>query len=182
MKPLFLVIILLTLSSPLGAVGPLDLYEYDSSLAWGRRVELTVEGILKRLTRFLRPVEGVITSTFGPRRHPLLGMVRHHRGIDIACAEGSEIRAVLPAVVKAAGWFGGYGKMVILQHPGKFSETRYAHLSKVLVGKGETVVRGQLIGRSGMTGLVTGPHLHFEVYRDGTPVDPEKLLQAVPNG
>lgn len=155
------------------------LYEYDSTLSWISQMERIIDEVVGQVVRFLKPVEGRISSHFGMRQHPILGVVRHHEGIDIACAIGSEVRAVLPGTVDRAGKAGGYGNLVSIHHAGEISESRYGHLSQILVKTGDKVSKGQLIGYSGMSGLATGPHLHFELYQDGQPIDPEKLIQPL---
>lgn len=117
------------------------------------------------------PVAGNITSYFGLRRHPILGYVRLHAGVDIAASYGSPIYAVTDGVVTYAGWHGGHGNYVRLQHGGGI-DTGYGHMSRFAVGVGAHVSRGQVIGYVGATGLATGPHLHYELYRGGAPVDP----------
>lgn len=114
-----------------------------------------------------------ITSGFGLRRHPLLGYTRLHRGVDFAAAVGTPVLAAGDGVVEQAGWAGGYGRSVRLRHAGGI-ETLYAHLSAWAPGlaPGRPVRQGQLIARTGASGLATGPHLHFEVIVAGEPVDP----------
>ncbi|MDR5683136.1 MAG: peptidoglycan DD-metalloendopeptidase family protein [Armatimonadota bacterium] len=120
---------------------------------------------------FLWPARGAITSGFGLRRHPIFRLTRMHNGVDIAAPWGSPVLAAAPGKVLYTGWFGGYGKMVLLDH-GSGVTTLYGHLSQILVRTGQVVARGQVIGRVGSTGYSTGPHLHFEVRVDGRPVDP----------
>lgn len=115
------------------------------------------------------PVEGRLTSTYG-RRYG-----RMHRGIDVAAPTGTPIRAVQGGTVAFAGWKGGYGNTVDIAHGGG-ETTRSAHQSKLLVRTGDTVERGQVIGRVGTTGSSTGPHLHFEVSVAGADVDPLGVL------
>lgn len=117
------------------------------------------------------PVEGRVTSTYGPRYG------RMHRGIDVAAPVGTPIRAVRGGTVAFSGWKGGYGNTVDIAHDGG-GTTRSAHQSELLVHEGEQVERGQVIGRVGTTGSSTGPHLHFEVSVGGTTVDPGGLLPA----
>lgn len=114
-------------------------------------------------------------GAFNPRRlHPKLGIVRPHNGIDLGGRIGDPVFATGDATVEKAypsGYNGGYGRFILLNH--KFGyKTRYAHLSQVLVKPGEEVVRGQLIGYMGSTGISTGPHLHYEVIHKGVPVNP----------
>jgi murein DD-endopeptidase MepM/ murein hydrolase activator NlpD len=117
------------------------------------------------------PVSGNITSWFGMRRHPILGFVRMHAGVDFAATYGSPIFAVTDGVVSYSGWHGGHGNYVRLAHGGGI-DTGYGHMSRIAVGVGMHVTRGQVIGYVGSTGLSTGPHLHYELYRGGQPVDP----------
>ncbi len=118
------------------------------------------------------PVEGARrSSNFGMRFHPILGYSRMHRGIDFAAPTGTPVLASAGGRVVAAGWSGGYGNLVAVQH-GRNMVTRYAHLSRISVRLGETVAQGQRIGAVGSTGLSTGPHLHYEVWVDGKPVNP----------
>lgn len=176
-KAIFALIFLLSFHSLYGA-DLMALHEYDSSLAWGHRVDQLIEDLLKEAIRFLKPVQGPVTSGFGLRRHPILGISRHHNGVDIACGVGSEVRAVLPGRVVSAGRAGGYGNLIGIRHDGEITESRYGHLSRILVSSGRKVRAGDLIGFSGMTGLATGPHLHFELFRQGLPVDPERFLKG----
>jgi len=115
-----------------------------------------------------------ITSGFGVRFHPILKVYRPHHGVDYGAPYGSPVYAVAEGVVKKAGWMGGYGKTVMIRHPNGF-ETLYGHLSSILVKVGERVEQGRMIGRVGSTGLSTGPHLHFEVRKNGKLVNPLKL-------
>ncbi len=120
---------------------------------------------------FGRPVNGPITSGFGYRFHPVLRYQRLHTGIDFGAATGSPVFAAADGEVFHASWRGGYGRCIILLHGGNIS-TLYAHLSSIQVTNGQSVKRGQVIGAVGSTGLSTGPHLHFEVRRNGVPVNP----------
>ncbi len=117
------------------------------------------------------PSEGEITSGFGWRLHPILGYQRFHAGVDFGADYGSEIRAADRGLVIFAGWYGGYGDAVIIDH-GSGITTLYGHTSGLYVAEGETVTRGQPIAAVGSSGLSTGPHLHFEVRQEGEPVDP----------
>jgi murein DD-endopeptidase MepM/ murein hydrolase activator NlpD len=117
------------------------------------------------------PVSGHVTSGFGLRRHPILGYVRMHAGIDFAASFGSPIYAVSDGQVSYAGWHGGHGNYVRLEHGGGLA-TGYGHMSRIAVSPGLRVGRGQVIGYVGSTGLSTGPHLHYELLRDGHPINP----------
>lgn len=123
------------------------------------------------LTAFALPLRGPLTSRFGLRVHPLFGRRHFHTGVDISAPRGAPVRAADGGTVLFAGWYGGYGKLVVLDH-GQGVSTLYGHLSAILVTAGQQVARNQLIGRVGSTGYSTGPHLHFEVRRDGRPIDP----------
>lgn len=126
--------------------------------------------------QFIKPVAGRITSGFGMRRHPILGGRRMHNGIDIAARTGTSIKASGDGTVIRSNWWGGYGKVVIIDHGGGIS-TVYAHCSSLLVSTGKHVKQGQVIARVGTTGLSTGPHLHFEIRRNGKPINPLSKLK-----
>ncbi|HEY6869579.1 MAG TPA: M23 family metallopeptidase [Novosphingobium sp.] len=114
---------------------------------------------------------GRVSSRFGMRLHPLLGGLRMHSGVDLAVPAGSPVVSTSAGQVGTAGRWGGYGLAVAVLGQGGF-ETRYAHLSRLNVVPGQPVKPGQLLGWSGSTGLSTGPHLHYEMYRDGRTVNP----------
>lgn len=126
---------------------------------------------------FLRtPLDGArVSSGFGPRRHPVLGFTRMHRGTDFAAPTGTPVFAAADGTVVSARSEGAYGRIVRLRHAGNV-ETRYAHLSAFARGiaPGRRVRQGDVIGRVGSTGLSTGPHLHYEVVMAGRPVDPAR--------
>jgi len=123
------------------------------------------------------PVPGAqVTSGFGPRRHPVLGNVRMHDGVDFGAPSGTPIRAAAAGTVVFAGVRGGYGNTVIIDH-GNSLATLYAHQSRLSVVEGSPVTAGQTIGAVGSTGLSTGPHLHFETRVAGVPVNPLLYLQ-----
>lgn len=121
------------------------------------------------------PSNASTSSPFGWRMHPVLGYRRFHAGLDFAASYGSTIRAADSGTVIFAGWYGGYGRAVIIDH-GNGITTLYGHSSELYVADGQAVERGQAIAAVGSTGLSTGPHLHFEVRRNGTPVDPTNYL------
>ncbi len=121
------------------------------------------------------PAEGEVTSPFGWRVHPIFGTQRLHTGIDIGADYGDAIRAADGGVVIHADWMGGYGNAVIIDH-GNGISTLYAHNSQLLVSEGQTVSKGQTVARCGSTGYSTGPHLHFEVRHNGSPVNPLNYL------
>lgn len=121
--------------------------------------------------KYIWPVSGDITSYFGYRIHPILKKRKYHTGLDIAAVSGTPIAASDTGVVIFSARNGGYGLMVTIDHGAGIS-TIYAHCSRLLVKKGQKVTKGQTIARVGSTGLSTGPHLHFEVRKDGVPVNP----------
>lgn len=149
---------------------------YDGSLSWEASIDKVLQQIYEDLRSLLIPADGRVSSRYGLRQHPILGIKRHHNGIDIACGVGTPIKAVLSGVVQKTGWHGGYGRLIKIEHWGEGLESRYAHLSKISVAAGQRVERGDIIGYSGQSGLATGPHLHFELYRDGVLLDPDLLL------
>jgi murein DD-endopeptidase MepM/ murein hydrolase activator NlpD len=118
-----------------------------------------------------RPVTGPMTSGFGMRRHPILGYKRMHAGIDFKAGYGTPIFAATDGAVAYAGRKGGYGNFVQLNHGGNLA-TGYGHMSRIAVSPGQRVRQGQIIGYVGSTGLSTGPHLHYELYRGGRPINP----------
>lgn len=122
------------------------------------------------------PSSDVITSPFGMRYHPILHEYKMHTGIDIAANTGASILAAADGKVIFAGYYGGYGNAVIIDH-GDGISTLYAHNSVILVNEGDSVKRGQVISKAGSTGWATGPHLHFEVRKNGTPVNPIDWLK-----
>ena len=120
------------------------------------------------------PVDGArLSSGFGMRMHPILGYTRMHKGVDFAVPTGTPIYAAGDGVIEMAGWAGGYGRYVRIRHSGTM-ETAYGHMSRIAAGSvaGHSVHQGQVIGYVGMTGEATGPHLHYEVIRDGVQVNP----------
>nr|WP_205936961.1 peptidoglycan DD-metalloendopeptidase family protein [Rhizobium leguminosarum] len=118
-----------------------------------------------------------VTSPFGNRRDPFLGRLALHSGIDFRFSPGERIRPAAPGKVISAGWTGGYGNMIEIDH-GNGISTRYGHMSEVLVKVGDTVDRNDVIGLAGSTGRSTGTHLHYEVRQDGHAVDPVYFMNA----
>lgn len=124
-----------------------------------------------------RPVTGVdteLSAGFGVRTHPILGSTRLHTGVDWTAPLGTEVVAAVHGRVVAAGTEGPYGKRVIVDH-GPSYQTMYAQLGTISVAVGDCVAPGDRIGTVGVTGLTTGPHLHFEVRHKGQPIDPMSL-------
>jgi murein DD-endopeptidase MepM/ murein hydrolase activator NlpD len=122
----------------------------------------------------LSTTEHATTSPFGWRRDPFTGATTYHRGVDLRAAYGEPIAAAGDGRVVFAGEQGGYGQTVVVEH-GNGLRTRYAHLSAVLTEAGAEVKAGDAVGRAGRTGRATGTHLHFEVTRNGQPVDPQSF-------
>jgi len=122
------------------------------------------------------PVNGAVTSPFGYRVHPILGVRKLHTGIDITAASGAPIAASAAGTVILAQTYGGYGRAVVIDHGGGLT-TLYAHQSQIAVSVGQIVGRGALVGYVGCSGSCTGPHLHYEVREDGVPVDPLSYLR-----
>lgn len=144
-----------------------------SLMRWGKSGEFfwqNGEGVRKGLIR--SPVAGArMSSGYGMRFHPVLGYSRMHKGVDFAAAKGTPIQSSASGTVVFAGWGGGYGNVVVIDH-GKGLRTRYAHMHRINVRNGQPVAQGQTIGQVGSTGLSTGPHLHYEVWQNGVAVDP----------
>jgi len=136
-----------------------------------RRIQSGEKNVGGSTGTMLWPAEGEITSPFGWRTHPIFGTQRLHTGIDIGADYGDTVRAADGGVVIHSDWMGGYGNAVIIDH-GNGISTLYAHNSQLLVSEGQAVGKGQAVSRVGSTGYSTGPHLHFEVRQNGSPVNP----------
>jgi murein DD-endopeptidase MepM/ murein hydrolase activator NlpD len=157
-----------------GAGRDLQLMPWDRN---GRTQWFEASGAGRERGGLIQPVPGGVTSGFGMRFHPILHYFRMHRGMDFHAAYGTPILAVTDGRVVAAGWAGGYGNQVRLGHEGGLV-TSYSHMSRIAVEPGTVVRQGEVIGYVGATGLATGPHLHYEVYKDGAPVDPATIRWA----
>ncbi len=162
----------------------LTTYENDKEIA--REIikeEVTYEAVPKIVERgtkipptYIKPISGGrLSSSFGKRSRPTKGASTYHKGVDWATPTGTAVYASCGGTVAKAGWGSGYGYVVYINHPDG-RQTRYGHLSKVLVSAGQTVTQGQKIALSGNTGVSTGPHLHFEILINGTQVNPLKYL------
>lgn len=126
---------------------------------------------------FARPLQkGRISSGFGNRVHPVLNRRVYHTGIDIAAPKGTPIYCSKAGKVSYSGWKTGYGYIIIIEHPNQF-QTTYAHCSKLNVKVGQAVNVGQIIGLVGRTGVATGAHLHFEIRKNGKPLNPSKFVR-----
>lgn len=145
--------------------------------------EVTVDAVAKIVERgtiippsYIKPIYGGrITSYFGGRRDPINGSASNHGAVDWGCPLGTAVMASSSGTVVKAGWVNSYGYVVYINHPDG-RQTRYAHLSRIIVSTGQSVRQGQTIAYSGSTGRSTGPHLHFEMRIDGRAVDPLKYI------
>ncbi len=155
-----------------------------------KRIEKTMEtvGEIKDYLRQQRDIyfatpmgspveEGYTSSRFGWRRHPRTGKRDFHSGVDVAAWPGTPVRATADGVVSFAGWSGGSGKLVVIEHGFGFT-TVYAHNKKIAVKVGQRVKRGDVIAYVGSTGNTTGPHVHYEVWIDKKPVNPRSYMEA----
>jgi murein DD-endopeptidase MepM/ murein hydrolase activator NlpD len=115
-----------------------------------------------------------VTSPYGKRFHPVLKRNIFHNGVDLRAQVGVSLYSPAAGTIKTAGWLGGYGKIIIIKHA-KGYETRHAHLNNIYVKVGQKVKRGELIGKTGKTGRITGPHLHYEIRRNGKTLNPVKF-------
>jgi len=122
------------------------------------------------------PINGTISSPFGIRHHPVTGVKTHHTGLDIRAPIGTSVRATADGIVSFSGWSGGSGHIVVIEHGYGFS-TAYAHNKENFVKVGQTVKKGQQIAASGSTGMSTGPHLHYEVWKSSKQIDPQQFLK-----
>ena len=144
-------------------------------MRWGKDGEFyEASGVGEQRGGLMAPVPGRMSSRFGMRRHPILGYRRMHSGLDFKAGHGQPIVAVTDGRVLSAGRAGGCGNAVKLRHGGGI-DTRYCHMSRIAVDRGQNVRRGQVIGYVGSTGLSTGPHLHYEMYRNGRAIDPASV-------
>ena len=160
----------------LAAASPFERQIYRINVARAEAEQLThVLGTVP--IRKPLPAELDMTSGFGVRVDPFLGVPAMHTGLDFRASVGDPVTATAAGTVTIASWSGGYGKMVEINH-GNGLASRYGHLSEILVKPGQKVRLGQTIGRVGSTGRSTGPHLHYETRVDGEAVDPHKFLRA----
>ena len=162
-----------------------DINQYKAALAAQEKAEAAAREEIRRLTAttsqnrafvggtFAWPsVSSYITSPYGTRVHPVTKTVKTHTGIDIGASQGTSIYAAASGTVLVSGWnSGGYGNYVVIDHGGGVT-TLYAHCSSLLVSSGQSVTKGQVIAKVGSTGMSTGPHLHFEVLKNGSHTNP----------
>ena len=159
---------------------------YRNNLETAREIvkeEVTYEAVPKIVERgtkipptYIKPISGGrLSSGFGKRSRPTRGASTYHKGIDWATPIGTAVMASSGGTVAKAGWGSGYGYVVYINHADG-RQTRYGHLSKVLVSAGQTVSQGQKIALSGNTGISSGPHVHFEILINGSQVNPLKYL------
>ncbi|RKZ04737.1 hypothetical protein DRQ21_01830 [Candidatus Fermentibacteria bacterium] len=128
-----------------------------------------------RHTPSIWPVNGIFVSDFGARVDPFTGAVRYHKGIDISAVTGTPIYAPADGTVTFCGWSGGWGLNLVIRHSDTIS-TRFAHCSAIEVAVGQSVQRGDLVARVGSTGRSVGPHVHYEVLKNGVQIDPEGFI------
>ena len=150
-------------------------YRYVNSKGDKIYLDETGKSIKKSLLR--TPVNGArISSSFGYRKHPILGYTKLHKGIDFAAPYGTPVYAAGSGKVSFSGWYSSYGKYVKIEHNSTY-KTAYAHLSKIprSIKKGKRVKQGDVIGYVGSTGRSTGPHLHYEVYQSSKAINPNKV-------
>jgi len=147
---------------------------YEEVINW-----LNYENKLFMATPHGWPCWGRITSGYGSRKDPLIGIPVFHAGLDIGGPIGTPIRATADGLVKISNWHSGYGKLVVINHDCGFS-TRYAHNSKLMVRAGEKVTRGQIIALLGETGHASGPHCHYEIWKNGVRKNPLPYISGTP--
>lgn len=159
--------------------------ELDRSTTQAKLIRAKMEPLVARWnhTPSIPPTAGYLSSGFGIRISPFSraneagdGLLGYHSGFDITNAEGTPIQATADGEVEAAGWMDRYGWGVILRHSGEL-ETLYAHMSRLEVKPGQKVLRGDILGAMGRSGNATGVHLHYEVRRNGHPVNPQPYLR-----
>ena len=128
---------------------------------------------------FVYPLVGTkVSSNFGKRKHPVLRYVKHHSGIDLTAPDGAIVRTIAAGRVVFADRYAAYGNLVVVEHTGGYT-SHYGHLEQIKVRIGEKVNAGQVIATVGHTGRVTGSHLHLEIRKGGTPLDPQKIIPGI---
>lgn len=154
----------------------------DKNLGTTEEIGTFYEAYLKKMVRILGytpiglPHFGKVSSNFGHRENPFTGAnIERHNGIDIKGKQGEIVRSTANGRVTFAGWKGGYGNCIVINHQNGY-ETYYGHLSKITVKVNQTITIGQQIGKVGSTGRSTGPHLHYEIHKNGKPINPKLYL------
>jgi murein DD-endopeptidase MepM/ murein hydrolase activator NlpD len=155
----------------------LDQYNFLKSASFARVPRRSSPLFQTDMLPSLWPVDGRLISSFGHRSDPFSGHGAFHAGVDITAVKGTPIKATADGLVSTAEWAGDFGRLVIVDH-GHGIQTYYAHLSKLDVVAGQWVRRGDVVGRSGATGRATSAHLHYEVRRGGTAVNPHPYLNS----
>jgi murein DD-endopeptidase MepM/ murein hydrolase activator NlpD len=169
-----LTINLLLVSVGLFAPRAFDVSEVSALSPDDGRYELATGG-----TTYVYPVMGPrLSSDFGVRRHPIKKVVRHHDGIDLAAPLGAPIRVVAAGTVLYSDPHGGYGRYIVVLHKDGYS-SHYGHCQEIKVRPGQKVTAGEIIGSVGNSGISTGPHLHFEIRKNGHPENPERHLPGL---
>lgn len=144
-----------------------------------RAQKTTLVSFNRKLVNFVYPLQGTRQSSkYGRRKHPIKKRIIHHHGIDLAAPTDSVIRAITDGVVVFADPHGGYGNFVVLKHAHGLT-SHYGHCNRLRVQVGQRVRGGDIVATVGNTGVSTGPHLHFEIRKDGKPFNPELLLPEI---
>jgi murein DD-endopeptidase MepM/ murein hydrolase activator NlpD len=150
-------------------------YNFLKAASFSRGQRSYTRAWQKNIVPSMWPVNGQIVSRFGDRSDPLSGEGAFHKGVDLTATIGTPVFAAADGIVSGAQYLSRYGRVVLIDH-GQGISTLYAHLSNYEVVPGEEIRRGQVIGHSGATGRVSGPHLHFEVRQGGNPINPARYL------
>ncbi len=138
-----------------------------------------IYALATKSSAYVYPVMGPrVSSDFGVRRHPIKRSIKHHDGIDLAAPLGAPIRVIASGTVLYSDPHGGYGRYIVVLHNDGYS-SHYGHCKEIKVRPGQTLRAGEIIGTVGSTGISTGPHLHFEIRKNGRPEDPEKHLPGL---
>lgn len=169
-----------SIGGPFETINDLDPVTFGSSVLAIEENIAYLATLKKKVQRLPigRPLKtGAITSKFGTRIDPFLGRQAHHSGMDFKAQKGTAVFATGPGKVVNAGWKGGYGRLVEIEHTSGL-HTRYAHLSRIHVKKGDNIATGTVVGRVGSTGRSTGPHLHYETRLGETAINPQPFLKA----
>lgn len=158
----------------LGERKPVAVFIHDAKPCAGN-MTANLAGKYRQRELFRSPLGGRLSSFFGNRKHPIFNVMKFHDGLDIAAGYGTPIGAARDGVVVSAGWDGGYGKAVTIDHGDGYT-TLYGHMSVIYAKPGQRVKAGRIIGRVGSTGLSTGPHLHFSLRNNGKLLNPLDIL------